>query len=110
MITTEQIPISKADIDLKRSFEFDGITVKLRLRKNKLLDFFTMDVFDESDVIIYTGRLSYKTEFDDSRFAELPFQFVPFDINEFFNPLEAETEITDDNLGVEVKLLISVDI
>lgn len=110
MITVESIPLTKEDVDVKKRFEFEGQTFQFRLRRNKLDEYFSLDIFDIDDVLVFNNRLTYKYEFVDSILPDLPFQIIPIDPTEIFNPAEAETEITEDNLGIEVKLATSITV
>lgn len=109
-IEAKNLPFTSADFSIKKSFEFDGIVYKLRLRKNNQTDGYSMDIFDTFDNHLFTGRVAYKTSVIDAPYPDLPFQILPLDINELINQLEAETEITDDNLGDTVKLYTEIDI
>jgi len=108
MTDVESIPLTVEDINVKKSFEFSGQTFQFRLRKNNQDDTFSLDIFDTEDNLIFNSRLSYKYSFVDSKFPDLPFQIIPFDPTELFTPREAETEVTDDNLGVSVKLVTEI--
>lgn len=68
-----------------------------------------MDVFNEAGEIIYTSRLVYAYPFV-SAVIDLPFQILPIDTTEYFNPLEAETEITEENLGDTVRLYTDIQV
>lgn len=106
----EYLPFTGADIGVKKGFEFDGVTYFLRLRKNAQGNFYTMEVFDGDDNFVYSGPLRYRYAFGEQVSAGLPFTIIPFDFTELFNPLEAQTEITDENLGSTVRLYTSITI
>ena len=110
MLNTEFLPFSIADRDFKKSFEFDGVTYKLRLRKNEINEFYTLDVFSEDDEVVYTSILNYSRYYVNSIFPDLPFQISPFDVLKLYESSEAVTEITDETLGDPVQLYTGLEI
>jgi hypothetical protein len=107
MIIYEYFPFSADDIDTKKTFTVDGRTFKMRLRYNDEAAFFSMDVFDDNDVFIFSNRLTYGYSFRDAVLFDFPIQFMPLSVPEGFSGPVSGT-ITKENLGVTVFLVSSV--
>ena len=115
-VNVTSIPFSFSDLDAKKSFDFQDTTYKIRLRQNTESgnvsseeSFFSLDVFSETDIFLFSSKISYKFTFVDSILPGLLFQILPIDPKEFSNPQNAESEITEENLGVNVLLVTGLE-
>jgi len=105
MVNIESVPFTLEDLDQKKLFDFNDVTYKLRLRKNfQEENLYSVEVFSEDDVFLYSSAVRYKYLFVNSNVPNLPFQILPVDPVEFDNPDQAQTEINDENLGETVLL------
>jgi hypothetical protein len=107
MIDYDYYPFTADDIDTKKKFTVDGLNFSLRLRYNNEYQFFSMDVFDENDSLIFSNRLTYGYFFRDAVVYNMPIQFMPVTIP---GGLSGPTQgtITKENLGVTVFLVSAV--
>lgn len=110
MLNAESLPFSESDLNIKKSFEFNGIIYFLRLRKNKLYEFYSLDVFDELDNFIFSNILNYGRYFNDSVIIDLPIQFVLLNLLELFESKNIEKEINSETLGNDIKFYTSLEI
>jgi len=107
LTTINSLPFTISDVDRFKTFEFEGRDYRLRLRKNNQSGGYSMDVYQGTS-LLFNGVLNYGSPLVDSIVPDLPFNIVPIDPQLLVGSSQAETEITDDNLGVTVKLVTAV--
>lgn len=107
MISYDFYPFSADDIDTKKNFTVDGKSYRFRLRYNDVFSFFSMDIFDENDVFLFSNILNYGQFFRDVVLFDFPIQFMPITIPGGFSGPTSGT-ITKENLGVTVFLVSGV--
>lgn len=91
-----RLPIVKGNSNYKYSITLDGKIFFLRYQFNKVLDKFTLSLFDENEDSIFTGRAIVLGVFNLFRGADLR---IPGDFVLVVDLTETNTELDFDTIG-----------
>jgi hypothetical protein len=98
----EYIEIEKELIPYQFNIQLEGVTFTLGVNYNSEFDYFTLDLYQNGEVILYGEKVVYgKPLFTNFLHLNIPGELiVPLDLT------EQETRVTYENLGEKVFLYV----
>lgn len=108
----EYLPLTAAEVPIEKDFTIGDSTYAWLFRYNETFDFYTLEIRDEDDVILYTTKLTYASDIVNAVVEGLNISkvIVPINILELTQTLALQDQrVSKESLGKTIFLLIGKD-
>ena len=107
-LNIEFLDVSGAQIPVKKTYEFEGITYTFRFKKNSIGNFFTIEIYNEIDeTFLYSNKLVYGQTITDTLLSPISGDIIPLNIQVLQgNP--GTQDINESTLGDSIKIFTNI--
>lgn len=112
MPTFEFLPVTADEVPIEKDFTIGDSTYSWLFKYNETFDFYSLEIIDEDDVIVYTTKLTYGSDIVNAVVEGLRISriVVPFNILELTQDIALQNQrVSKESLGRTVFLLLGLN-
>jgi hypothetical protein len=106
----QSLPILATEIPIEKDFTIGGQTYSWRFQYNETFDFYTVEIYDEDETLLYTTKLVYGGDIQNAVLENFRLANIVAPINlRDFQPIPLQNQkVNKESLGTTIQLLIGV--
>ncbi len=103
------LPFNNDELPCKKTFELGNENYSLAIRYNDRFDFYSAELYDNDETLLFSGKLTYLEDYIDSVVENIDssVKVVPIIIDDVLKEYPTVTRISSDNFD-DVRLCVEI--